>query len=239
MNDKGAGFEYESSPVGYYDNVFRRRKGIQSRWHHEKFVRISAEVGPGRLLDIGCGPGTFIGTLDSSINATGIDISSRQIDYARSNNRSADREFKLVGNPPFDFTGGVFDTVTLIELIEHLPYEQALTMLKEAHRVLKPGGRVVVSTPDYAGLWPILEALVNRLGDVDYTEQHITRFNSKKLSGLITEAGFTLRRIGKYQFLTPFTAFLGWRVADFFSRVEPDWIEARFGFLLCAIAEKK
>ena len=100
MNDKGAGFEYESIPVGYYDNVFRQRKGIQSRWHHEKFVRISAEVGPGRLLDIGCGPGTFIGTLDSSINATGIDISSRQIDYARSNNRSADREFKLVGKAP-------------------------------------------------------------------------------------------------------------------------------------------
>ena len=30
-------FDYDTIPVGYYDNVYRRRRGIQSKWHHMKF----------------------------------------------------------------------------------------------------------------------------------------------------------------------------------------------------------
>jgi hypothetical protein len=38
-------YSYDSIPVGYYDAVFHRRAGIQSKWHHDKFRRIIAEIG--------------------------------------------------------------------------------------------------------------------------------------------------------------------------------------------------
>ena len=234
MNASRIDFEYESIPVGYYDQVYKMQRGIQSRWHYEKFARIRSQIEPGRLLDIGCGPGTFISTLSSSVSATGVDISKQQINYALCNNNGAERKFKVVNDPPYEFADGLFDTVTLIELVEHLPYKQCLKLLKEAHRLLRSGGRILISTPDYSGFWPYLEYMVNCLGEINYEQQHVTHFNEIKLRQLIGEVGFEIQRIEKYQLLSPFVAVLGWTAADIASRLEPSWLYKNFGFLLLA-----
>ena len=54
---------YNTSVVdGYYDIVFRKKKGIQSAWHHIKFNYIKNKISKSSFhLDIGCGPGTFLG----------------------------------------------------------------------------------------------------------------------------------------------------------------------------------
>jgi hypothetical protein len=63
-------YSYDSIPVGYFDAVFQRRAGVQSKWHHDKFRRIIAEIGKtGRHLDFGCGPGTLIGLLDQEVRS--------------------------------------------------------------------------------------------------------------------------------------------------------------------------
>ncbi len=238
MGKDAAGFNYDTIPVGYYDSVFKRQQGIQSRWHHDKFARIRAELEPGTLLDIGCGPGTFIGSLSSEAHAIGVDISEQQILYAREHNGGTGRTFTVCGEPPFDFADDTFDTVTLIELIEHLEHDHCVTLLKEARRVLKPGGDMFVSTPDYSGLWPYLETLVNRLGDVSYEDQHITRFNKSMMRNLLETAGLEVSWIENYQFLSPFAAAFGWKAADLAHAMEPGWLVRRFGFLLLAKASK-
>lgn len=48
----------------------------------------------------------------------------------------------------FPFASGTFDYIVAEHIIEHVPYEDALTMLRECHRVLKSGGAVRVSTPN-------------------------------------------------------------------------------------------
>ena len=59
-----AQYDYSQIEAGYYDKVYRRGKGIQSRWHHHKFEMLSrAMPNIGKVLDIGCGPGTFMGNL--------------------------------------------------------------------------------------------------------------------------------------------------------------------------------
>ena len=68
-------YDYDRIPVGYYDAVFERHRGVQSKWHHHKFERFLAAVHPGeRLCDVGSGPGTFIGLLPDTDQATGVDL---------------------------------------------------------------------------------------------------------------------------------------------------------------------
>jgi len=63
--------------------------------------------------------------------------------------RSADIAFLDV-TEPFPFDDSVFDYVLSEHLIEHLPFNDGMFMLSECFRVLKPGGRMRLSTPDLA-----------------------------------------------------------------------------------------
>ncbi len=53
---------------------------------------------------------------------------------------------------PFPLPDDTFDYVFSEHMIEHIPYRDGLTMLKESHRVLKRGGRIRISTPNFAFL---------------------------------------------------------------------------------------
>jgi len=78
-------FDYEEIPKGYYDIVHNRKKGIQSFWHHNKFrsiVEAFCFEKKDLNLDIGCGPGTFLGQYSRSGNKIGIDSSINQVNYA-------------------------------------------------------------------------------------------------------------------------------------------------------------
>jgi SAM-dependent methyltransferase len=69
-----------------------------------------------------------------------------------------------------------FDCITLIEVLEHLDTDDIRRVLDQVGRLLRPGGSFIVTTPNYASTWPLLEVILNRLSDVSYEEQHLTRF---------------------------------------------------------------
>lgn len=98
--------------------------------------------------------------------------------------------------------------------------------------MLRPGGRLILSTPNYGSLWPILERLVNRFGEVSYADQHITRYTRSRLAALIAGCGFADVSVKAYQGLAPFAAVFGWRLADRVAALEPPALLARYGFLL-------
>ncbi len=232
-------FNYDSIPVGYYDQAFHRRAGVQSKWHHLKFDRVRAEIAGRRAhLDIGCGAGTFIGTLDGEAEVVGVDLAEAQIAFARSRYQTERHRFEVVAPGPLPFADSRFDLVTIIELVEHLDPDAAAALLREAHRVLAPGGRLVVSTPNYRSLWPLLEAMVNRLGEVSYAEQHVNRFNRRRLADLLRRTGFRDVTVEGFMLAASFTAPLGWDLADRVAAVEPHALVDRFGFLLLGVGEK-
>ena len=82
-------FEYESIPLGYYDQVFsdglQKNKGLQFSWHYLKFKSVKNNFPKYKThLDVACGPGTFIGNfLDN--RSVGFDVSKKQISYAKKN----------------------------------------------------------------------------------------------------------------------------------------------------------
>jgi SAM-dependent methyltransferase len=120
-----------------------------------------------------------------------------------------------------------FDCITLIEVIEHLTAEEIRVLFGHIARLLKPGGKLIVTTPNYASTWPLLEQLLNRFGDVNYEEQHITRLNYFNFERRLAEVYPRLREEFAVELkttthlLTPFLAGLSFRLARALSRLVP------------------
>ncbi|MEA2469067.1 MAG: hypothetical protein QOE38_65 [Thermoleophilaceae bacterium] len=232
-------FDYESIPVGYYDEVFRRRKGIQSKWHHLKFERVAAELeGHSRVLDVGCGPGTMIGLLGDAHDCVGTDLSVRQIQYASSEYGSDTSRFYARTPAGLPDDEGPFDAVTLVELIEHLDPALVDATICEALERLRPGGKLVLTTPNFRSAWPLIEAMINRLSDVTYDFQHINKFHPARLSELLQSYGLVQTRVEPYLFMAPFGAALSWQFADRVARLERGPIDRRLGMLLLGTGVK-
>lgn len=233
-------FDYEKIPDGYYDEVFHKNSGIQSAWHHLKFEKVAQELkGVGKHLDVGCGPGTFIGNFQKFTSGIGIDLSFSQIEYAR--NKYKDQKnisFEVSRDGVMPFGDAIFDQASMIEVIEHLDVQNSNQLLKDIFRVLKPGGQIVVTTPNYGSLWPILEIIVNKTSKVSYEEQHIQKLKRKQLKQILESAGFTNVNVKSFLFQAPFLAALSWGLSKSFFKLENAIGLNPIGFLLIARGEK-
>jgi 2-polyprenyl-3-methyl-5-hydroxy-6-metoxy-1,4-benzoquinol methylase len=134
------------------------------------------------LLDIGCAQGFFLFSASKAGYTTkGIEISQDAVEYAR-------EEFGLdIEAKPFEelrFTENSFDVVTLWQVLEHVPYP--LMILEEVHRILKPGGLLVVSTPNIESI----PAKILRKKWWDIKRLHVNQFTTKTLTGILQNAGF-------------------------------------------------
>jgi 2-polyprenyl-3-methyl-5-hydroxy-6-metoxy-1,4-benzoquinol methylase len=223
--------------------VFHRRRGAQSKWHHLEYDVVRREIPDGSVhLDIGCGPGTFIGTLPVTVQSIGLDLAATQIRYAREHYAAPNRSFEIMSPAQVPLPDGSVSVVTLIEVIEHLTVDEIRALLDAVRRVLSPGGRVVLTTPNYTSLWPVLEWVVNRCAEVSYEEQHITRFNAARLETVLSSSGFQIEKVSSFLFASPFVAPFGWRLADAVARVELPFINVfgrwRGGHLLLGIGRK-
>jgi len=227
------GFDYETIPGGYYDAVYRRRRGIQSKWHHLKFGRVVEEMeGHQRHLDVGCGPGTLIGLLDDRFVSTGIDISTTEIDYARRVYESESKCFFAVSARALPDDCRDYDVATVVEVVEHLAPAELDDVLRATIERLRPGGKLVLTTPNFRSAWPLVQMFVNRFGELNYAPQHINRFTPRRLRQLLEDLGLKDVRVHPYLALAPFAAPLGWRLADMLARLERGPLERVAGLLL-------
>ena len=99
-----------------------------------------------RLLDLGSGPGKFAEVARRRFNAISVDISMHALRTARA--RGLDVVVSDGGSLPF--ASGTFDVVTMWDTIEHL--SQPVAALREIHRILRPGGLLMLSTGDVNSL---------------------------------------------------------------------------------------
>ncbi len=167
------------------------------------------------ILDYGCASGSFLGTLRKPYRlAIGIDIAKAQIDLANKKYGHSRLRFVTADFESFDPQNESFDYIISSEVIEHVCSKEAEKMLERFHSLLKPTGRLVLSTPNYKSLWPIIEVFVNLLSEVNYEHQHINKLDLKKCGALLEKCGFQIEDCKTLFVLSPFFAGLSERFSQ-------------------------
>lgn len=157
---------------------------------------LAHRVRPGvQVLSVGCGPGVILSAvteLDSSIRATGVDISADRVQQAVERNRENTRVRFVCGDAQaMEFQSNSFDLVYSRMLLQYLKKkEQAVA---EMTRVCKPGGTVLLQDLDGQLLWHYPEdAGVQRTAEKVVTALAATGFDpfvGRKLFWLAQKAG--------------------------------------------------
>jgi ubiquinone/menaquinone biosynthesis C-methylase UbiE len=168
-------------------------------------IRTALELAAGeRVLDIGSGPGYLAREMAALVGpggtVHGVDISESMLAIAREDYRgpgpgpvagSAPVEFRAGEANALPFPDNSFDAVTVTQVYEYVA--DVAAALTEAHRVLRPGGRLLVLDTDW-------DSIVWRSGDADRMrrvlatwDQHLVDpYLPRRLTGLLTGAGFTV-----------------------------------------------
>jgi 2-polyprenyl-3-methyl-5-hydroxy-6-metoxy-1,4-benzoquinol methylase len=139
--------------------------------------------GRGRLLDFGCASGRFVARMASlGWDAMGIDFTEDAIQPARKEG------LKVVWGtlPHPDLAPESFDVVTLRASLEHV--HNPADTLREVHKLLAPGGKVVIQVPNY-DCWEI-----DYFGDAAQVlnlPRHLTHFTADTLTDTLTRSGYT------------------------------------------------
>ena len=135
-----------------------------------------------RVLDIACGDGFGVRRLAPRVaGIVGADLDAPSIARAREL-QSADNETYLVADATaLPFAAGEFDAVLSMETFEHVPQRP---FLRELWRVVKPGGVLVLSTPQ------------NRLGHIPFTPAHEREFTLAEVTEIVGEHFAIEERIG-------------------------------------------
>ncbi|GHV73990.1 hypothetical protein AGMMS49940_12920 [Spirochaetia bacterium] len=155
---------------------------------------------PPSVLDIGCATGALLATLrDRGWACTGAEISP-SAEYARKRGLDVrDRILEENEFPDASANAG-FDLVLASHLIEHL--NDPASFVAEVHRILKPGGDFIVTTPNIDGFQARLFGGRWRSAIFD----HLYLFSIKTLSRLLTEHGFAIERVRTWGGLAAGTA---------------------------------
>jgi len=173
-------FDPAPSTAGRLEELYRR-------WvlsDHVRFVtRAVNEAEAGAVLDIGCGGGLFPGMLrERGYRALGLDLSPQAAALAWKRHGVPAVAGEISRSPIAPNSCAV---VTMFHVLEHLDHPECY--LREAHRILRPGGRLIVQVPNAAS-WQF--ALLGAAWNGVDTPRHIHLFRDSDLEKLLVKCGY-------------------------------------------------
>lgn len=170
----------------YDHRAYDSRVPPQRWWQRQRYARVLELVGPEPgpaprlILDVGCGSSRILGGLPG--RTVGLDMSMPKLRFLRRTGRALVRGD--LNRLPFRSASA--DVIVCSEVIEHLPRVDFVELV----RPLKPGGTLVVGTPDYGRWrWRAIEWVYARVIPGGYAEEHVNPFDRARLEGELRHAG--------------------------------------------------
>ena len=157
--------------VRYWD--YRDRKALQ-------FIKGDL------ILDLGCGEGITLEKLismDGESHIAGLDIDPENIEICRNHG------LPILAGSVFDlpFSSDSLDTVVFSEVIEHL--EDAERAIAEIHRVLKPGGSLIIVFPNDPAFM-FARIVTGKIKEAFYDPGHVKQWTPRAIRRLLTGGGY-------------------------------------------------
>jgi SAM-dependent methyltransferase len=171
---------WQSVPAGLESPDLQLRLG---------FLLARARAGE-RVLDVGCGEGRFTAELVAAgVHGVGIDVAEEPLRRARAAHPGLDVQL-IDAFGPWPLADASFDAVWAGEVIEHVA--DTAGWLSEIRRVLRPGGRLLVSTPNHSRLAVLRLGLSARAFDAhfDPRSDHLRFYTRRTLTSLLEDFGF-------------------------------------------------
>lgn len=134
----------------------------------------------GKVLDIGCGTGALLQTLQSKREASGVDFSPLALEFCHTRGLTNLFEADAQELPLPDAS---FQAVVTLDTLEHVPDD--VKAMNEICRVLEPGGIVIINVPAFQWLW----------GPHDVALHHFRRYTPGMLKKRLEGAGFKVLRL--------------------------------------------
>ena len=214
----------------------------QRFWHDTKRWLVETYLDPvpsDRVLDVGCGSGVVANHLASLpvAECVAVDGNSAAVSFGQAQFTRTNLRFVHALVDELDLPDGYFDSACCLELVEHLYPEQGEALLRSLGRLVRPGGRLLITTPNYRSLWPVLEWLLDRSGKVPKLvgDQHVAFYTHQRLAKLARAAGW--RTVHQHTCCTvaPWAAWLSQGLARGLRQREP---RLPFGTILVHMLER-
>jgi 2-polyprenyl-3-methyl-5-hydroxy-6-metoxy-1,4-benzoquinol methylase len=175
-----------------------------SRPRYEYTLSLALGQDRGRVLDLGCSPGHLsMALVKAGFEVQGLDLNAVWLaKYAPGWAERLRVTHTNIEQDPMPFPDNSFDLVIFTEVLEHIAITNPHVILGEIRRVLRPGGRMVLSTPNVANLSNVAAFIQGEnvfwpsnmfYGSVD---RHNREYTPNELIQLVERAGFSQYALG-------------------------------------------
>ncbi|HPD56822.1 MAG TPA: class I SAM-dependent methyltransferase [Smithellaceae bacterium] len=164
-----------------------------SRWLYAIAERLNKPNHDIRLLDVGCSTGSLLAVAGRlGFMAEGVEPAPLAVKTARASGLAVYQGTLEDVN----FSSDTFDVVTMFEVIEHV--ENAFSLVKECHRIIKPGGLLVMGTANTDSWTVKIQKSRWEYFDISKHGGHVSFFNRKSVRILADRCGFGVELLKTY-----------------------------------------
>lgn len=160
---------------------------LQRYWQRKRYDWLTRLTPPGRTCDAGCGSSRILPALP---DCTGVDLRHDKLAFMRPHHS----RLVQASGMELPFPDASFENAVCSQVIEHIAGENG-RLIDELARILKPGGVLVIGTPDYARWeWRTLEWVYGKVVPGAYADEHVNRYTRQSLEAALQARGFRIEQ---------------------------------------------